>query len=58
MCVCSAAEHLEARRILDQLMTKEEQKDVLFKGPLPKAPPDYRYSVLVPQFSKQTYKPK
>lgn len=44
----SACEHLEARRGLGPFLMEDEQKELLFQGPLPPAPPDFRYQVVLP----------
>ncbi|GFH14849.1 uncharacterized protein HaLaN_10975 [Haematococcus lacustris] len=41
--VVSASEHLEARSMTQALLSDREQMDLIFKGPLPPAPPDFRY---------------
>ncbi|GFH16357.1 uncharacterized protein HaLaN_12759 [Haematococcus lacustris] len=46
--VVSASEHLEARSMTQALLSDREQMDLIFKGPLPPAPPDFRYRVVLP----------
>ena len=43
----SSCENLDARKIMALLLSEEDQKTVLFKGPLPPTPPDFRYKVLL-----------
>lgn len=47
--LASSCEHLEARRALGLLLDEEEQASLLFQGPLPPTPPDFRYKVLMHQ---------
>lgn len=44
--LCNAAEDLNARRILEALLTSTEMATLL--DPLPYPPPDYRYNVVLP----------
>ncbi|KAL6761202.1 radial spike protein 8 [Haematococcus lacustris] len=50
--VVSASEHLEARSMTQALLSDREQMDLIFKGPLPPAPPDFRYRVVLPYGAK------
>lgn len=43
----SSCENLEARRIMAVMLSDADQKNILFKGPLPPTPPDFRYKVLL-----------
>lgn len=44
----SSCEHLEARRNLGPLLSEQEQKSILYRGPMPPTPPDFRYNVVLP----------
>ncbi len=50
--VVSASEHLEARSITQSLLSEKEQATLIFRGPLPPTPPDFRYRVTLP-YGKQ-----
>lgn len=52
--VAAAAEHLDARRMLGDMLTEEEQRTLVFKGPLPPTPPDFRYRVALPYGTMQS----
>lgn len=41
----AAAEHLDARRQVQKMLTEQELMSLVFKGPLPPTPPDFRYKV-------------
>ncbi|KAG2423925.1 hypothetical protein HYH02_015264 [Chlamydomonas schloesseri] len=49
--VAAAAEHLEARRTAEMLLSMEERELLLWRGPPPETPPDYRYHVELPKFT-------
>ncbi|PNW86246.1 hypothetical protein CHLRE_02g078600v5 [Chlamydomonas reinhardtii] len=51
--VAAAAEHLEARRTAEMLLSMEERELLLWRGPPPETPPDYRYHVDLPKFTPQ-----
>lgn len=44
----SASEHLEARTVVQSLLTEHDMKTMLYRGPLPNTPPDFRYHVTLP----------
>mmetsp|Transcript_30967 Transcript_30967/g.68609 ORF Transcript_30967/g.68609 Transcript_30967/m.68609 type:complete len:382 (+) Transcript_30967:207-1352(+) len=44
----SSAEHLDARKLLSTLLPPAEQEKLVYQGPLPSAPPDFRYKVVLP----------
>mmetsp|Transcript_2893 Transcript_2893/g.7784 ORF Transcript_2893/g.7784 Transcript_2893/m.7784 type:complete len:385 (-) Transcript_2893:448-1602(-) len=44
----SCAEHLPARSAITALVSIADQEALLFRGPLPPAPPDFRYKVTLP----------
>jgi hypothetical protein len=41
----SACESLEARRLLSHSMDETQQFQMLYQGPVPPSPPDFRYDV-------------
>jgi hypothetical protein len=43
----SSCENLEARKIMALMLSEADQKTILFRGPLPPTPPDFRYTVLL-----------
>ncbi|KXZ47824.1 hypothetical protein GPECTOR_32g436 [Gonium pectorale] len=49
--VAAASEHLEARRTAEMLLSMEERELLLWRGPAPETPPDYRYYVEMPKFT-------
>lgn len=49
--VAACAEHLEARRTAEMLLSLDERNTLLWRGPAPAAPPDYRYHVELPKFT-------
>jgi len=53
----SASEHLEARRITQSLLTVDEMKGALYRGPLPDTPPDFRYNVVLPYLASRGLTP-
>ncbi|EFJ44704.1 radial spoke protein 8 [Volvox carteri f. nagariensis] len=48
--VAAASEHLDARRTAEMLLSMEERELLLWRGPPPETPPDYRYNVSLPAF--------
>ncbi len=44
----SACEHLEARMVVQTMLTEADMKATLYQGPLPNTPPDFRYQVIMP----------
>ncbi|GFR47305.1 hypothetical protein Agub_g8992 [Astrephomene gubernaculifera] len=48
--VAAACEHLEARRTAEMLLSLEERELLLWKGPPPETPPDYRYHIDIPKW--------
>ncbi|KAG2485009.1 hypothetical protein HYH03_016212 [Edaphochlamys debaryana] len=57
-CMAAAAEHLEARRTAEMLLSMEERELLLWKGPPPETPPDYRYHVELPKFKPGDARPE
>ncbi|GIL61933.1 hypothetical protein Vafri_16299 [Volvox africanus] len=49
--VAAASEHLEARRTAEMLLGMEERELLLWRGPAPETPPDYRFNVTLPIFT-------